>query len=144
MISTVQRNISLFKQYLNEINLYLEEGQGGDGTPFFATNERTSNGANIRIVAAFSLEYPSVDVYCFNLADITNPLKKDIALKHINELNIQYRYAKFYMNVEGAVTIQSSLDFNETFDPSIVIKHIQMLYRAADEEYKNFMKIAWA
>jgi hypothetical protein len=144
MIPIVQSNIAAFRNYLYEIDLPLNEEQNSDGTPYFATNERTENGANIRLVVAFLPDHPSIDVYCFNLADITNPLKREIALKHINDLNTNYRYTKFTMNDEGAIVIQSSIDFNENFDPSIVVKHVQMIYRAANEEYRHFMKIAWA
>lgn len=144
MNSIVDRNINLFRNHCNEINFYLEEGQNESYT-YFACNERTDNGANIRLVASFSTEYPSVDVYCFNLADITDPLKKETALKHINELNNNYRYAKFLLGNDGVVTIQSCLDFTDTnFAPELVIKHMMMLYHAANDEYKNFMKIAWA
>ncbi|MGG1555257.1 T3SS (YopN, CesT) and YbjN peptide-binding chaperone 1 [Paenibacillus ferrarius] len=144
MHPTIERNINLFRNYINEIDFVLDEENGRDGTPFFAMNIRTDSGANIRLVAAFTLDYPSVDIYCFNLADITNPLKREIALKHINDLNINYRYSKFTINDEGAVTISAALDFNESFDPSLIVRHIRLLYKAADDEYRNFMKIAWS
>lgn len=144
-MSTVgERNTDLFKQHIAKIDFYMEENYNQNGS-FFAINEKTNNGANIRIVASFSNEYPSVDVYCFNLAEITNPLKREIALKHMNELNTNYRFSKFILNDEGSVAIQSSLDFtDDNFNPELVVKHVMMLYHAANDEYQNFMKIAWA
>ncbi|AIQ20671.1 hypothetical protein H70357_31285 [Paenibacillus sp. FSL H7-0357] len=100
-----------FKNYINQIDFYMNEELGEEGTSFFSMNVKTDNGANIRIVVSFQENYPSADVYCFNVADINNPLKRDIALQHINDVNNSYRYAKFHITSEGTVSISTALDF---------------------------------
>ena len=138
----INKNINSFKNHLQSENFYMEENKNSDGSSFFSTEQRTENGANIRIVVAFSNEYPSVDIYAFNIAEVKDPLKKESVLKLLNNLNLNYRYTKFTIDDNDSITLSSALDFTETnFDPSLILRHIFMIYNGANDEFKSFMKL---
>ncbi|GAB6990166.1 YbjN domain-containing protein [Paenibacillus pini] len=144
MKATIQDNIAMFKSHMNEINFKMEENITEKNT-FFASNEKTAHGGNIRLIASFPFDHNSVDIYCFNLAEISNPSKREAALNHINDLNINYRYAKFTLSEEGSVAISLCIDFTDIqFAPELVMRQIMMIYHAANDEYEQLMKIAWS
>ncbi|GAB6505958.1 TPA: hypothetical protein ACOQ31_003929 [Bacillus cereus] len=144
-IAAVAQNINAFRNHLQAEDFHMMENENNDGSIFFSTDQRTDSGANIRLVVAFSNDYTSVDMYCLNIAQVNNPLKKDAILTLLNDLNTDYRFAKFTIENSNSITISIPLDFSETnFDPSVVMKHLFGLYNCADKEYQTFMKLIWA
>ena len=75
-IAAVAQNINAFRNHLQAEDFHMMENENNDGSIFFSTDQRTDSGANIRLVVAFSNDYTSVDMYCLNIAQVNNPLKK--------------------------------------------------------------------
>ncbi|HDR4421064.1 TPA: hypothetical protein QCP59_001849 [Bacillus cereus] len=143
--TTIAQNINEFREHIQAKDFYMAEDTNNDGSIFFSIDQRTDSGASIRLVVAFNQEYTNVDLYCFNVAQVNNPLKKDAVLTLLNDLNVDYRFAKFTIENSNSITITIPLDFSETnFDPSLVMKHLIGLYNYADKEYQTFMKLVWA
>ncbi|MEH7459708.1 hypothetical protein CON65_20660 [Bacillus pseudomycoides] len=146
MKAAVKHNISDFKDYLKSNDIYMEENvDENDGSVFFAVNLETESGAQIRLIAAFHSDHPTVDVYCFNVAQLSESTSKNDVLHIINELNMAYRFAKFTLNNRDAIDISTSLVFSEPhFNPALVFEHTRMLYKLANDEYEKLMKVIWS
>ncbi|KPU55075.1 hypothetical protein P4T37_25680 [Bacillus mobilis] len=146
MKAAVKHNISDFKDYLKSNDIYMEENiDENDGSVHFSVGLETEAGAKIQLIAAFQNEHPTVDIYCFNVAHVPDATSTNDILHIINELNTSYRFAKFTLNKQNAIDISASLAFSEpNFNPALVFEHTRMLYKLANDEYKNLMKVIWA
>lgn len=137
-------NVVKFRNYLQEINLHMEEIKEDSGGVFFRTRQSFNNGGSVVIVASFNEKQNIVDLQIFDIANITNPLKKDAVYQLLNDLNGSYRFSKF-LEHEGEITAQHSYLINETnFNPAVVMDILIMLVETAEESYPKFMKIQWA
>ncbi|AOY14360.1 TPA: hypothetical protein ACGW5B_004699 [Bacillus paranthracis] len=146
MKAAVKHNISDFRDYLKSNDIYMEENiDENDGSVHFSVGLETEAGAKIQLIAAFQNEHPTVDIYCFNVAHVPDATATNDILHVINELNTSYRFAKFTLNKQNAIDISTSLAFSEpNFNPALVFEHTRMLYKLANDEYKNLMKVIWA
>ena len=112
---------------------------------FIFSRVRDRSWRKIQLIAAFQNEHPTVDIYCFNVAHVPDATATNDILHVINELNTSYRFAKFTLNKQNAIDISTSLAFSEpNFNPALVFEHTRMLYKLANDEYKNLMKVIWA
>ncbi|CAI8886763.1 MULTISPECIES: hypothetical protein [Bacillus] len=146
MKAAVKHNVSDFKDYLQSNEIHMEENiDENDGSVFFSVNLDTESGAKVRLIAAFHNEHPTVDIYCFNVAQVPDSAKKSEILHVINELNTAYRFAKFTISNSDSIDISTSLVFTEPyFNPALVFEHTRLLYKAANDEYERLMKLIWA
>lgn len=133
---------TIFRNKLNELNIYMEENQDEYGV-FFRTTQSIKNGGNVLIAVSFNKDETLIDLNVFNIAKIDNPLKKEELHKLINELNKNYRYTKFTEH-EGNITAQYSYDIFDDFDPSRTMNHIVLLLNTVEDAYPKFMKLQWA
>lgn len=131
-----------FKNLLEQNNIYMEENHDEIGT-FFRAPQALKGGGNVLVVVSFSNQESIVDISIFNIAHIENPLKKEELHKLMNELNMDYRYAKFIESDNGVIA-QYSYDVREHFNPGIVLDHIALLLNVVDDAYPKFMKLQWA
>ncbi|KGX86664.1 YbjN domain-containing protein [Pontibacillus marinus] len=137
-------NVERFKELLRQKEIYMNEGTNEDGSVFFRTEQKLKNGGSIGLVVAFSVEEHMVDVYGFDIAEITDPLKKESIHKLLNEINIDYRFNKFYMDNQGRISSSAALIFEDNFNPNVVFRLMVMALNTADEVYPKFMKVMWS
>lgn len=137
-------NVQRFRDLLLEQNLDLQEGRNDDDTIFFRTEQKLKHGGSIVLVVAFSQDESLVDIYGFNVAQMTDPLKRDSTYKLLNDLNRDFRFNKFTMTSEGIVDVNSALVFENNFDPNIILRMLIMTVNTAEEAYPKFMKLLWA
>jgi|SRR5690625_2065117 len=136
-------NISIFESHLQKNNIHLEEIQMEDGSIAFRGRESLKGGGNIIFVIVFNNSQDIVDIKVLNIANIDSPLKKEAILDLINELNMIYRYSKFYIN-DGAIDAEYSLRLGDNqLDPQILMSYLILLINAAEESYPKFMKLQW-
>ena len=133
---------TIFKNLLEQNNIYMEENRDEIGT-FFRAPQSLKSGGNVLVVVSFSNQESIVDISIFNIAQIENPLKKEELNKLINELNKDYRYAKF-IESDNSVIAQYSYDVREHFNPGLVLDHVALLLNVVDDAYPKFMKLQWA
>ncbi|MGI2721149.1 hypothetical protein [Bacillus cytotoxicus] len=145
MKAAVKHNISDFKDYLKSNDIYMEEiVDENDGSVHFTVNLTTESGAKIHLIAAFHNDHPTVDIYCFNVAQLADSTSKSDILYMLNELNTSYRFAKFTLNNRNIIDISTSLAFSEPhFNLALVFEHARMLYQLANDEYEKIMKVIW-
>ncbi|GIP38419.1 hypothetical protein J31TS4_16990 [Paenibacillus sp. J31TS4] len=136
-------NVSLFRTYLQQINVHMEEVQDG-GEVYFRTTQSFENGGSVLLVVSFNDREDLVDLNIYNIANIKNPLKKEAVHSLINELNVQYRFTKF-MESEGRISAQYSMNVvPNQLDPEQIFNKLIMLLRSAEDTYPKFMKLQWA
>ncbi|MCD5324141.1 MULTISPECIES: hypothetical protein [Pontibacillus] len=78
-------NINKFRGLISEQGL--EEGQNQDGSHFFRTEHKMENDGSIVLAVAFDSNEDMVDVFGFDVANFTDPLKKESLHKLLNEVN---------------------------------------------------------
>ncbi|MED1603631.1 YbjN domain-containing protein [Alkalihalophilus marmarensis] len=137
-------NVAIMREYLQDQNVVMEEVQENDGGVFFRTRQGFDNGGSVVVVIAFNEREDLVDLQLYGIASIKDPLKKEAVHNFINELNVNYRFAK-YMEVEGDISAQYSFHLEENkINPAYVVDSLLMLIRTAEENYPKFMKLQWA
>lgn len=136
-------NVALFRDFLLKENFYMEEGTLEDGGVFFRTEQSIENGGSVLLVVAFTPEEHIVDLNAFNIAKITNPLKKESFLALINELNTDYRFTKFFES-QGEICASYSMPITQNFDPEEIFNKLIMVYRCSADSFPKFMKLVWA
>jgi hypothetical protein len=137
-------NVQRMRNHLKKEDFYMEELKEDDGSIFFRAEQNIKGGGLCTIVISFNVEETMVDLYIYNVAHISDPLKKESLHKLLNDLNKNYRFSKFTEH-EGKVTIKYSfsaekdkLNAEDAFDTAV------SLYRTAEENYSKFMKLQWA
>lgn len=136
-------NTATFKKYFQENNFNLEDISDADGA-IFRTRERLKSGGSVTIVYFFNKDETILDIKLFNIANISNPLKKENLYSLFNELNGKYRFISFYeFENELNGTYSFALPKNG-FNPSTVVDLTLSMIDAADAEYPKFMKILWS
>ncbi|MEF3313241.1 hypothetical protein PV433_30570 [Paenibacillus sp. GYB004] len=137
-------NVTIFRDALNQKNVYMEELKDDQGGTFFRADQRLENGGSVLLVVSFNEREDIVDLNVYNIAKITNPLKKESIHNLINDLNIDYRFTKF-MEQNGVVSAQYSLTAEQNkLDAGRVLEMLIMLLRSAEDNYPKFMKLQWA
>lgn len=136
-------NVGKFRNYLKEIDLYMEEKKNENGV-FFHTRQSFDKGGTVVVVAAFNSDETLVDIRIFGIANITDPLKKESVHKLMNQLNNDYRFAKF-TEFEGEVSINYSYYLTPSaFNPAELLEQLISLLKCAEDSYPKFMKLQWA
>ncbi|WP_157964506.1 YbjN domain-containing protein [Exiguobacterium flavidum] len=137
-------NVSTFRNYLQQQNMYMEEIQEDNGGCFFRTRQDFDNGGSVVLVVSFNENEDLIDLQAFGIANINNPLKKETVHHLINELNVTYRFTKF-IEVEGSVSAQYSYSVEQgELDPAFLMDSLLMLFNSAKDAYPKFMKLQWA
>ncbi len=136
-------NVSLFRDFLLKENFPMEEGELEDGGVFFRSEQNIDNGGSVLLVVAFTPEQNIVDLKAFNIAKITNPLKKESFHSLINELNADYRFTKFFED-QGEISASYSMPIAQNFDPEEIFNKLIMLYRSSADSFPKFMRLVWA
>ncbi|OMD43033.1 YbjN domain-containing protein [Paenibacillus odorifer] len=132
-----------FKKGLNERGVSMEVTHSEDDLVYFRKREGLNNGGVVTIVVGFSAN-TNIDVRIFDIALITNPLKKEAVLNLINELNVTYRYAKFALSDDGGVFVGYSMMDQDTDITDYLFAMLSMLLEAVSDEYPKFMKLQWS
>ncbi|MDM5314920.1 YbjN domain-containing protein [Fictibacillus sp. b24] len=139
----MSNNFELFRDLINQENLYMEEGRNEDGSSFFRVEQRLKSGGSVILAVNFYTNDDLVEIYVFNIAEIRDAYKKETALKLINELNREYRYSKFTLE-NDSVNSTYCMMFEDNFNPSLVLRQLILALNSAEDAYPKFMKVAWA
>lgn len=137
-------NVSVFRMYLQEKEVYMEEGTNEDGTSFFRLEQRLKNGGSVVLAIGFDESEEIIDLYVFNVADIVDAYKRESTLKLINELNRDLRYSKFTLDDSGRVTSNYCMMFEDNFNPDVLMRQLVLALNCVEEVYPKFMKIVWS
>lgn len=136
-------NVEIFRNYLQKEDLHMEEVKGEEGI-FFRTRQSFDNGGTVMVLVNFNAEEDLVDLDVYGVATVKDPLKKEAALKLINQLNTDYRWAKFY-EVDGMVSIRYSYQLvKNELNPGLLLDTTVSLLNSAEASYPKFMKLQWA
>lgn len=136
-------NVSVFEDYLQEIDFFMEQLNDEDGV-FFRVRQSFETGGEVILVVSFNDSEDIIDLYVHNIAHITNPLKKEHLHNLLNELNVNYRFIKF-MELEGRVSAQYSITVDQnSIDPQYLMDLLKLLFDTTEENYPKFMKLQWA
>ncbi|MEO2077405.1 MAG: YbjN domain-containing protein [Bacillus sp. (in: firmicutes)] len=138
------KNVDSFRRFIKEQELYMEEGKNDDGSSFFRVEQRLKNGGSVVLAVGFDLNEEIVDIYVFNIAEIRDAYKKESVLKLLNELNMDFRYSKFYLNTDGSIGSNYCMMFENNFNPSVLVRQLVLALNSADEAYPKLMKIVWS
>lgn len=136
-------NVALFRNFLLEKDMPMEEGQLEDGSTFFRTEQSIENGGTVLLVVAFTAEEDLVDLKSFGIAKITNPLRKEAFYELINELNADYRFTKFYED-QDEISASYSMPLAPNSDPEEIFNKLIMLYRSSVDTLPKFMRLVWS
>lgn len=137
-------NFAKFKQYLDEQDIYFEEGNA-NGILFVRMREQIENAATLLIVVDFDANETIATMRIFNVAKIDSPLKKDELLRLVNDLNDSYRFVKYIVADDGEVSIRYSIQVDESYDFSNLMFVIAITIKSLrEDELKKFMKLQWA
>ncbi|MGE6490421.1 YbjN domain-containing protein [Exiguobacterium sp. NPDC077395] len=136
-------NIAIFRNYLENENVYMEEIKDEDGT-FFRTRQSFDNGGSVTVVVEFNKTEELIDLKIFGIANIQNPLKKESLYELLNNLNSAYRFTKF-IETDGNISAHYSLFLGETkLDPYHLTDVLLGIIGNAEESYPKFMRLQWA
>ena len=141
-------NYDVFEQFIKEQGINLDKFDNQDSNRVhFSGNQKLDGGANVLLAYTFYKDAQFVDIEVFDLANLSNPLKKDNYLSLINELNSNARIATYSLNEQQEIKVMHSLFYNRTFDENLANLTIELsiaLLQSCDESYPKFMKLQWA
>lgn len=121
----------------------MEEIKEKDGVIYFKSEQTIDNGGSVTLVIVFNSDESIVDINAFNIAKINNPLKRDNFLDLINELNLDYRFTKFY-ETQGTVSATYSMPISPNFSPNTIFNTAVMVYQSSAASFPKFMKLVWS
>lgn len=115
-----------------------------DGAKGFRFYQQLENGPRLLIGVLFNATDTIVDITIFNIAKITNPLKVELYLSLLNELNNQCRYTKF-VKVDDEIQANYSLPLVGNQDMSDIIFELMLLVlRSVEDSFPKIMKLQWS
>lgn len=135
--------VSSFRDFLIKESFHMEEIKEKDGVIYFKSEQTIDNGGSVTLVIVFNSDESIVDINAFNIAKINNPLKRDNFLDLINELNLDYRFPKFY-ETQGTVSATYSMTISPNFSPNTIFDTAVMVYQASAASFPKFMKLVWS
>lgn len=136
-------NAEIFENYMNEKEIHFERGTTDDDCVFFRMSQNIKNGGTALIVVLFNKNQQIVDLNVFQVASVTDPLKKEPLFKLLNELNKSYRFSTFTER-EGEVSVGYSYQVHDnSLDGEEVLDMLIMLFQTAEDNYPKFMKLQW-
>lgn len=137
-------NSNLFKQYLNDNNLYADSWNGEKGSVCFQFNQKLKSGPNGRIVAIFNDTNSLVSIYALDYVTLTNTTRKDYMYKLLNEINNKYTFFKFILDNDNNIILSSFIPLENNFKPEVAMRLIFGVLDTMEEEYSSLMKVMWA
>ncbi|MFC5540744.1 MAG: hypothetical protein C0P75_009365 [Bacilli bacterium] len=133
-----------FERYITQSNIGYDLIPFEDGAKGFRFYQQLENGPQLLLGVLFNANDSIVDITVFNIAKITNPLKVEMYLNLLNELNNQYRYTKF-AKVDNEIQANYSLPLIENQDMSDIIVELMLLVlRSVEDSFPKIMKLQWA
>lgn len=135
--------VSSFRDFLIKESFHMEEIKEKDGVIYFKSEQTIDNGGSVTLLIVFNSDESVVDINAFNIAKINNPLKRDNFLDLINELNLDYRFPKFY-ETQGTVSATYSMTISPNFSPNTIFDAAVMVYQASAASFPKFMKLVWS
>lgn len=139
-------NAIKLRKHFKENNIIFQESQFQDGTKFILRFEfEYSN------VIEFTLGIYDDNIrntmIVFNIAKYTNKFKEVDVLRHINNLNKNYRHTKFYIN-DDQQCVGASLDYDvqagAEFDPNHFMFMFNIFANTLKDEFEGLMKLIWS
>lgn len=119
----------------------LENGKIG-----FKFYQSIENGPRLLLGVIFNSDDTIVDLTIYNIAKLTNPLKKENYLHLVNELNDNYRYTKFVVTEELEVnaTYSMILPTNNYDFSSDIFDSLIMILQTVEDSFPKFMRLQWS
>ncbi len=131
-------NAVMFKDYLTKVNIPMAENKDEAGSVFFRTKQDLRSGGTVLMVISFPPEDGFVDLDIFGLADVKNPAKINQVYALMNELNENYRYAKF-TEANGMVNVKYSYCVAPSaLDPAGLMNMMIVLLGMAEDSAPRF------
>lgn len=133
-----------FEQYVVRSDIGYDVVTLDGGAKGFKFYQQLENGPRLLLGVIFNPNNTIVDLNIFNIAKISNPLKQELYLTLINELNNQYRYTKFTI-VNDEIQANYALPLTAQADMSEVIFDLLiMLLRSVEDSFPKLMKLQWS
>ena len=79
-------NVAKFRDFLTSEKIYMNE-LNEDGNTFFRAEQKLKDGWKVLLVFAFNQDENVADLFCFNVAELKNPEKKQDVHTLLNEFN---------------------------------------------------------
>lgn len=128
-------------EFLDEINFDYERKVTDDGVEVVLFSVDTDVVKNVRIFAFF--DGNAVSVHCANMCKVPDEKFAD-GLFVCNQLNVTYRFSKYYIDDNNEFHIQADgfLDENSAKDETYAL--VRTTLDKVDEAYAKMMKAIWA
>ena len=137
----IMTNSSRFRNYLEEKNFFMEDGQLEDGTVFFRCHQKLQSGGEVLLVVTFEFGERVLGFKVFDIVHTADPLKTDAMHKLINEMNAEFRFGKF-IEIDGHVSLLYNFRAQtEEVDPFLIMDTLISLFETTQECYPKFMKL---
>ena len=136
-------NFDKIKSLFIDNNVSFDEKYDENGA-FLIFQENIKNAGNITIVIWINSEQTILGIAFYGVAHIDSPFKRNDLLELINELNNEYRFAKFVVDNDGDVMVKVSFMIDENFNPDKGLFMIMLTLDAIEENIGKFMKLQWA
>ncbi|MFS0765852.1 YbjN domain-containing protein [Peribacillus sp. 1P06PB] len=134
-------NVAKFRDFLTSEKIYMNE-LNEDGTTFFRAEQKLKDGWKVLLVFAFNQDENVADLFCFNVAELKNPEKKQDVHTLLNEYNANFRYSKLYEE-NGTISIRYSYSIEGDIVPDLAFRKLIMLLETAQQVYPRLMEVIW-
>ena len=107
----------------------------------------SKNAGNVTIILTFCNEMETtLDVDFYGIACIDNPLKRDVLLKLLNELNASKRFGKFIVSDTGRVYATASFIMEENCNDfkNVMVVMSLIIRSIEDDVIGKLMKLQWS
>lgn len=100
------------------------------------------NAESIHLLMCFDPEdKPLVQVVGVDIVSFKEEEQRAAAVIACNELNAQYRWAKFYLNDAGAIIAEADAILTDTDGAEIAVELMYRVVNIIDEAYKILMRV---
>ena len=80
---------------------------------------------------------------CWDVGSFKDESRYSKGLVLCNALNAKYRWAKFYLDDDSDIVVESDAIVNESTVGPVCMEIVLRLIRIIDESYPEFMKVRW-
>ena len=135
-----------FTNFINErnINVFQMQEIDGDMHPVVYRSAMEVGGQNLPTMLVIDDSiYVMLQVRVG--AGLVKESNKAAVMEHMNSLNENYKFFKYYANENGDIVIESCIPTtDEEFMPELVHAVIDVVLKHLNEEYPKLMKTVWS
>lgn len=138
-----------FKRAINRrdaANVFEYQYDPDDDSHYYHTKYTINNGPTITIVVILNEQSRDACFRIFGLARIEEDSKMMSAVRLVNKLNEQYKFAKFVLDNEGAIDVNLDIPFGDCdeYMGEPLMAGVGKLVAITNNAYPEIMKLIWS